>query len=146
MLKRAGDAGKSLNKPFVSPVTNRTMKLTTSFESPLSKSFSKTDKGNDEINILLEERDKLKVEIKNFNTRLSKLERIRIFNERLKSSEYGDISELINKWRTATQRIIPILLSRFKLRDSEATTVRMLNAWHIPLQLVRYEEDSDEFT
>ena len=133
-----------LNKPFVSPLTNRTKKLIYSpSESPSTKSFSKTEE--DEINILLKERDKLKAEIKTLNSRLSKLELIKTFKEKSNSSEFGDVDELIHKWKAVTQQLTPILLSRFKLRDPSVTTVQMLTAWYIPLQLVGYDEENDDF-
>lgn len=135
---------KGVNKPFVSPVTNRTKKLIHSpSESPLIKRFSKTEK--DEINILLKERDELKAEIKTLNSRVSKLELIKTFKKKLNSSESGDVDELVNKWRSVSQKLIPLLLSRFKLRDPSVTTVQMLTAWHIPLQLVGYDEESEDF-
>ena len=132
-----------LNKPFVSPLTNRTKKLIHSpSDSPLIKHF-KTEK--DGINILFKERDELKAEIKNLNSRLSKLELIKTFKEKLNSSEFGDVNELINKWKVVSQMLIPLLLSRFKLRDPSVTTVQMLTAWHIPLQLVGYDEENEDF-
>ena len=146
MFNKASATGKSpLNRPFKSPFVNRSKTFTSPCLSSLAKSYSGTEESNEEINSLLRERDKLKADIKNMNDRLSKLDRIRVYKEKLKTAEFGDINELISKWRKASQEIIPILLTRFKLRNPNATVVQLLTAWTIPITLVRYDEDSEEF-
>ena len=145
MFNKASATGKSpLNKPFKSPLVNRA-KTFVSPCSSLAKSCYGTEEGKEEIHSLLRERDELRAEVKTLKDRLAKLDRVRVYKDKLQTAEFGDISELTNKWRAASHELIPILLALFKRRDSSTTVVQLLTAWSIPLALVRYDGDSEEF-
>ena len=145
MFNKASTPGTPLNKPFKSPLVSRTKTFLSPCPSSLVTCCSGAEEGSEEINSLLRERDNLKAEIKSMKDRFAKLDRVRVFKDKLKTAEFGDINQLINKWRKVSQEIIPILLTMFKLRDPNTTIVQLLTAWNIPYTLVRYDEDSEEF-
>ena len=132
-----------LTKPFKSPMlTDKTKSFTSPFKKPKVNRRTNISQKEKE---LLQEKEKLDAEIKQLKTRLSKLERIKLYKEKVNSPEFGDLKLLTSKWRSASQEIIPILVSKFRIRDPEITTTQLLAAWNIPHSLVRYDEENQDF-